>query len=211
MDKMNNEALWKTTYGLYVLTTRLGEKDNGCIINVAQQVTDNPLQFIITVNKKNLTHGMICASKQFNLNLLTEQAPMKIFEHFGFQSGADVDKFAHCEVKMRASNGVLYIPKYTNAYISAEVVNTLDLGTHSLFVARVTEAVRLNDDPSLTYAYYRENIKPKPQMPESNGNGKTIWVCQTCGYVYEGEEIPADFICPWCKHAANDFIKIEKQ
>lgn len=211
MDKINNEALWKTTYGLYVLTTRLGEKDNGCIINVAQQVTDNPLQFIIAVNKKNLTHGMICASKKFNLNLLTEQTPMKVFEHFGFQSGADVDKFAHCEMKMRAGNGVLYIPKYTNAYISCEVQNIEDLGTHSLFVGRVTEAVKLSDAPSLTYAYYRENIKPRPQMTENNGNGKTVWTCQICGYEYEGDEIPSDFICPWCKHAANDFIKIEKQ
>lgn len=211
MDKLNNDALWKTTYGLYVLTAREGEKDNGCIINVAQQVTDNPLQFIVTVNKQNYTHDMICHTKMFNINLLTEQAPMKVFEHFGFQSGADTDKFAHCEVRMRANNGILYIPRYTNAYISAEVVNIVDLGTHSLFVAQVTEAVKLSDDPSLTYAYYHENIKPKPQLPESKGNGKTVWVCQTCGYVYEGEELPTDIICPWCKHAANDFVKIEKQ
>ena len=211
MDKMSKEGLFKLTYGLYVLTARSGEKDNGCIINVASQVTDNPLQIFISVNKQNLTHDMIAETGLFNLCILTEQTPMKVFEHFGFQSGRDVNKFANCEVELRAGNGLLYLPKYTNAYLSGKVVNRIDAGTHTLFLAEVTESVHLSDDPSLTYAWYHENIKPKPAMPSAQGEGKTRWVCQTCGYVYEGDEMPDDFVCPWCKHGKADFVKIENQ
>ncbi len=150
MDKLSKEGLFRLTYGLYVLTARSGGKDNGCIINVASQVTDNPLQIIVSVNKQNMTHDMIAESGQFNLSILTEQAPMKVFEHFGFQSGRDVDKFANCEVEMRSDNGLLYIPKYTNAFLSGKVVDRMDTGTHTLFLAEVTESVHLSDDPSLT-------------------------------------------------------------
>lgn len=210
MDTLNHEAMTQLGYGLYVLTAREGEKDNGCIINVAQQVTDTPLQILITVNKQNYTHDMIVNTGIFNVSLLTEHAPMKVFEHFGFQSGREVNKFAHCEVEMRSSNGLLYIPKYTNAYISGKVNQMVDLGTHTLFIAEVTEAVKLSSDPSLTYTYYHNNIKPKPAAPATQGEGgATRWVCQTCGYVYEGDEVPDEFVCPWCKHGKSDFVKIE--
>lgn len=212
MEKSNQEAMTKLSYGLYVLTAREGEKDNGCIINVAQQVTDSPLQIVITVNKKNYTHDMIVNTGLFNVSMLTEQTPMAVFEHFGFQSGRDVNKFAQCEVSMRASNGIRYLPRYTNAYISGKVKQMVDLGTHTMFIAEVTEAAKLSDDPSLTYSYYHQHIKPKPATPapSEKESGKTRWVCQTCGYVYEGDTLPDDFVCPWCKHGKSDFVKIEK-
>lgn len=208
MNKINNKVLQNISYGLYVLTAREGNKDNGCIINVASQVTDSPLQILITVNKQNFTHDMIKNTRIFNLNILTENTPMFVFENFGFQSGKDVDKFAKCEVPQRSENGILYIPRYTNGYISGRVVNTVDLNTHTLFVAEVTESVQLSEDNSLTYAYYHEHIKPKPNIAkgqETKGEGK--WVCKICGYVYEGSEMPEDYICPWCKHGKSDFDK----
>lgn len=208
MNTLNTTALFKLGYGLYVLTAREGEKDNGCIVNVVQQVTDTPLQVVATVNKQNYTHGMIVRSGKFNVSMLTEHAPFKVFEHFGFQSGADIDKFAHCDMQMRSSNGLLYIPRYTNAYLSTQVLQQIDLGTHTLFLAEVTESVLLNNDPSLTYTYYQQHIKPQPQPVAQQGEGSARWVCQTCGYVYEGDEIPPDFICPWCKHGAADFVKM---
>lgn len=196
-------------YVLYVLTARCGGKDNGCIINVVAQLTDNPLQMMISVNKANLTHGMIMGTGRFNVSLLTEETPMKVISHFGFQSGRNVDKFENCEVEKRASNGILYVPKYTNAYISGKVVSTTDLGTHTLFVAEITEAVKLSDAPSLTYAYYQKNIKPSVSANAANDEIKvTKWVCKVCGYVYEGENIPDDFVCPWCKHGKSDFEQI---
>ena len=209
MNTLNQNALFKLTYGLYVLTAREGEKDNGCIINVAPQLTDTPPAMLVSVNKQNYTHGMIARTGLFNLSLLTEHTPMKVIEHFGFQSGRDMNKFENCETEMRASNGLLYVPRYTNAYISGKVSQTVDLGTHTLFIAQVTEAVLLSGDPSLTYDYYHRHIKPQPQaMATPAGDSKTRWVCQTCGYVYEGDELPDDFVCPWCKHGKADFVKI---
>jgi len=209
MNTHNQNALFKLTYGLYVLTAREGDKDNGCIINVAPQLTDTPPQMLVSVNKQNYTHGMIARTGLFNLSLLTEHTPMSVIQHFGFQSGKDVDKFADCEVEMRAGNGLLYVPRYTNAYLSGKVSQTVDLGTHTLFIAEITESVLLNNDPSLTYDYYHRNIKPKPAAPAASGEGKTRWVCQTCGYVYEGDDMPDDFICPWCKHGKSDFVKMD--
>lgn len=206
MEKLNNEALFKISYGLFVLTAREGEKDNGCIINVCQMVTDNPKQVMICVNKKNLTHDMILRTGRFNVSVLTQHAPFKVFEHFGFQSGHDTDKFAHCEVTLRADNGIRYLPRFANAYLSGVINHAVDLGTHTLFIANVDEAATLNSDPSLTYEYYQQHIKPQPVIP-TEGDGKGKWVCQTCGYVYEGDEMPDDFICPWCKHGKSDFIK----
>ena len=194
-------VLNKISYGLLVLTAREGEKDNGCIINTLQQVSDHPMQITIAVNKLNYTHGMILRTRRFNASLLTEKAPFKVFEHFGMQSGREVNKFAECEGEHRAQNGVLYIPKFTNGFISGVVTQSVDLGTHTLFVANVAEAQELSSDPSLTYAYYHEHIKPKPAATKG-------WRCKICGYVYEGEELPADFICPWCKHGIADFEKI---
>lgn len=203
---MDTQVLRNLSYGLFVLTTKIGIKDNGCIINVASQVTDNPVRIVIAVNKGNLTHDLVLSSGVFNLNILTEETPMKVFEHFGFQSGRDVNKFADCEVTMRSDNGLLYLPKYSNSYISGKVVETVDMGTHTLFVAEVTEAVKLSDAKSLTYTYYHEHIKPKPTVTT---DGTTKWVCQICGYEYEGAEVPDDFICPWCSHGKADFVKVE--
>lgn len=208
MNKNNNKVLEDISYGLYVLTTRDEEKDNGCIINVAAQVTDNPLQILITVNKHNYTHDIITKTREFNLNILTEKTPMLVFENFGFQSGKDVDKFAKCEVQLRSTNGILYLPRYSNGYISGKVTNMVDLNTHTLFIAEVTESVKLSEDKSLTYTYYHDHIKPKPQIKGNPGNPEEgIWVCKTCGYIYEGKEVPEDYICPWCKHGKNDFYK----
>ena len=202
MDKLSKEGLFRLTYGLYVLTARSGGKDNGCIINVASQVTDNPLQIIVSVNKQNMTHDMIAESGQFNLSILTEQAPMKVFEHFGFQSGRDVDKFADVEWTERTKNGIRYIPQYTNAVLSCEVVSSEDLETQVLYVANVVEAKVLSSAPSCTYAYYHAHIKPKKNpAPEP----KECWICRVCGFVYEGAEMPDDFVCPLCKHSKEEF------
>ncbi len=210
MEKLSNDAITKIGYGLYVLIAREGEKDNGCIVNVVAQLTSSPMQMMISVNKQNLTHDMILRTGRFNVCCLTEHTPMKVFEHFGFQSGRDVNKFEGCDVEMRSSNGLLYLPKYTNAYLSGQMNYAKDLGTHTLFIADITEAVHLSDDPSLTYAYYQQHIKPKPvAAAQPSSDGKKKWVCEVCGYVYEGDELPADFICPWCKHPASDFKLVE--
>ena len=210
MDKLSNDAITKIGYGLYVLIAREGNKDNGCICNVVAQLTSSPMQMIICVNKKNLTHDMVLRTGRFNVCCLTEHTPMKVIQHFGFQSGRDVDKFESCDVEMRSTNGLLYLPKYVNAYLSGRLNYAKDLGTHTLFIADITEAVHLSDDPSLTYAYYQEHIKPKPvAAAQTSEGGKKKWVCEVCGYVYEGDELPADFICPWCKHPASDFKLVE--
>ena len=200
------KALFKLSYGLFVLTAREGTKDNGCIINTAVQVTSSPCRISITVNKQNYTHDMIQRTDAFNLSVLTEETPMKVFEHFGFQSGKTVNKFADCETENRTGNGILYIPKYTNAVISCAVVGSVDCGTHTMFIADVTETKILSDVPSVTYQYYFDHIKPKPAAKPEVKKG---YVCKICGYVYEGEELPADFICPLCKHGAEDFEPIQ--
>ena len=205
---IDNKAIFNISYGLFVLVARQGEKDNACIINVAQQVTSDPLQLMICVNKQNLTHDMILRTLKFNLCPLSEEATMKPFQHFGFQSGHDVNKFAECETELRTENGLLYLPKFINSVISCVVTKSIDLGTHTLFIARVMETKVLTDSPSITYAYYQQHIKPKPEAPKTEG-GKKKWVCEVCGYVYEGDELPADFICPWCKHPASDFKLVE--
>lgn len=205
---MDNNALHKIGYGLYVLIAEHGGKDNACIINVAQQVTSNPLQLMICVNKQNLTHDMILRTAKFNLCPLSEEATMKPFEHFGFQSGRDVNKFEHCEVELRSENGLLYLPKYINACFQCVVTKSIDLGTHTMFIAMVMDAKVLSNSPSITYAYYQQHIKPKPE-PSTTAGEKKRWVCEVCGYVYEGDELPDDFICPLCKHGKSDFKLIE--
>ena len=210
MDKLSNDAITKIGYGLYVLIAREGEKDNGCIVNVVSQLTSSPMQMMISVNKQNLTHDMILRTGRFNVCCLTEHTPMKVFQHFGFQSGRDVNKFEGCDVEMRSSNGLLYLPKYTNAYLSGQMNYAKDLGTHTLFIADITEAVHLSDDSSLTYAYYQQHITPKPvAAAQTSAGGKKKWVCEVCGYVYEGDSLPDDFICRWCKHPASDFKPVE--
>lgn len=203
-------VLHSIAYGLYVLVARQGDKDNACIINVAQQVTSDPLQLMICVNKQNLTHDMILRTLKFNLCPLSEEATLKPFQHFGFQSGRNVDKFAGCEQELRTNNGLLYLPRFINAVLSCVVVKSIDLGTHTMFIARVMDTLGLSTSPTVTYDYYQQHIKPsaKPDNTPNNG-GKKRWVCEVCGYVYEGDELPDDFICPWCKHGKNDFKPVE--
>lgn len=201
---MDNKVLFNIGYGLYVLTANEGEKDNGCIINTVMQVTSDPLQIAIAVNKKNYTNEMIQRTKKFNVSILSESAKFELFEHFGFHSGRDTDKFADFFDTKRSPNGVLYITQNTNSYMSAYVKQEIDLGTHTLFIAQLVAAEVLSDEPAVTYTYYQNNIKPKPQNTNKKG-----WRCKICGYIYEGENLPADFICPWCKHGAVDFEKIE--
>lgn len=200
---MNNNVLFNIGYGLYVLTANEGEKDNGCIINTVMQVTSDPLQIAIAVNKKNYTNEMIQRTKKFNVSILSESAKFEIFEHFGFHSGRDTDKFASFYDTKRSPNGVLYITQNTNSYMSAYVKQEIDLGTHTLFIAQLVAAEILSDEPTVTYAYYQKNIKPRPQPAAKKG-----WICKICGYIYEGENLPPDFICPICKHGAADFEKL---
>lgn len=209
---MNQKAIFKLTYGLFVLTGFSKGKHNGCIINTAAQVTSSPNRISIAVNKANLTHDIILETGLFNISVISEEATFKLFERFGFQTGRDVDKFEGMVGFKKASNGINYVTKGTNAYISAKVENTVDLGTHTMFIAEVTDMEVLSDTPSATYNYYQEYIKPKPQpkVETEASTGKTVWRCTVCGYEYEGEEIPEDFICPWCKHPASDFEKITK-
>jgi len=201
---MDKKAFYNISYGLFVLTAREGKKDNGCIINTLSQLTTSPNRISVTVNKTDYTHDMILRTGEFNVSLLTEETPFEVFRHFGFQSGRDTDKFVGDAAFMRAENGILYIPEFTNAYISAKVSQAIDLGTHTLFIADVTDAKALAKVPSMTYAYYQANVKPKPEAsPKVRG-----WRCRVCGYIYEGEELPPDFVCPVCKHGADDFEKI---
>lgn len=201
---IDQNALYALSYGLFVLTARRGEKDNGCIINTVTQVTDTPKRITIAVNKGNLTHDMIQETGLFNLSVLTTEAPFQVFEQFGFASGREVDKLQGTEVA-RGSNGVCYVPRFANAVIGGKVLSALDLGTHTLFLAEVTEAHVLRQVPSLTYAYYQAHVKPKPP---ALGPQKKGFVCKVCGYVYEGDALPPDFICPLCKHGAADFEPI---
>ena len=203
---MDKKAMYQLTYGLFVLAAKDGEKDNGCIINTAGQVTSTPNIISIAVNKDNFTHDMIMESGRFNISILSEKANFETFQHFGFQSGRTADKFDGYQACKRSDNGIYYITEGTNAYISASVEQTIDLGSHTMFIASVEDMEVLSSDPSATYAYYQDSIKPKPEKKASGG--KTAWRCTVCGYVYEGEELPSDFICPICKHPASDFEKV---
>ena len=200
-------AIQKFSYGLFVLTARSGDKDNGCIINTAAQLTSSPNRINIAVNKANFTHDMILNTGVFNISVLAEDTSFDTFKRFGFASGKDTDKFeGFLENTARSANGLLYVTAGTNAFMSAKVIEAHDYGSHTLFVAELTEAEVLRDEPSVTYAYYFEHIKPKPQPKiEEEKHG---YVCKICGYVYEGETLPPDFICPLCKHGAEDFEKI---
>lgn len=202
-NPIDNTALFSLSYGLYVLSARVGEKDNGCIINTALQVTDMPKQISVTVNKQNYTHDMILRTGRFDLSVLSQDADFKVFQQFGFRSGRDTaDKFDGTKTEARTENGIRYVPEVSNAVISGKVLQTVDCGTHTMFIAEVTEARKLSQTPSVTYTYYFEHIKPKPPVAEQEKKG---FVCKICGYVYEGEELPPDFICPLCKHGAEDF------
>ena len=204
----NRKAMYALSYGLFVLTTKDGGKDNGCIINTGMQVTTEPNRIVFTVNKSNHTHDMLMNGKTFTLSVISEDADFSLFQHFGFQSGRDVDKFAGYGDAVRGDNGIMGVTKGINAWISGQVISTTDLGTHTLFLADVTDGDVVSDAPSATYAYYQSNIKPKPEATAAP-SAKKRWVCKVCGYVYEGDELPADFVCPLCKHPASDFELME--
>ena len=207
---MDKKAMYKLSYGLFVLTARENEKDNGCIINTAIQAASDPNQLSICVNKANYTHDMIVRTGKFTVSVLSERADFELFRHFGFQSGRDVDKFADFTDCARGADSLFYITKGTNAYISVTVSKTVDLGSHTMFIGEITDMAVLSDVPSTTYEYYQSHIKPKPQAVGKTEEGQTVWRCRICGYEYVGEELPEDFICPICKHPASDFEKIMK-
>ncbi len=206
---VENGAFHKFSYGLFVLTAKDQNNHNGCIVNTAIQITDNPKCITIAVNKQNYTCGMILNSGKFNVSILSEKTPFSIFQRFGFASGRDTDKFVGFDIINESQNGLYYLTEYANAYLSCEVIYSRDCGSHALFVCSVSEAKVLSDEKSMTYAYYFENVKPKPQPKTSSGK---VWVCLVCGYTYdeqkEGvafENLPNDWACAWCKHPKSDF------
>ena len=205
---MDKKAMYKLSYGLFILTAREGEKDNGCVINTAIQAASTPNQISVCVNKANFTHDMIMRTGAFTVSVISQKAGFDLFKHFGFQSGKDVNKFADFKDCKRGENGIFYITQGTNAFISIKVEKTEDLGSHTMFVGEITDMEVLSDDASATYEYYMNNIKPKPEAVGKTADGKTIWRCKICGYEYVGEELPDDFICPICKHPAADFEKV---
>lgn len=205
---MDEKAMYKLSYGLFVLTAKDEEKDNGCIINTAIQASSMPNQLSICVNKANLTHDMIVKTGKFTVSVISQDAGFDLFKRFGFQSGKDVDKFKNFEKCKRGENSIYYITEGTNAYISVNVSKTEDLGSHTMFIGEITDMEVLSETPSVTYDYYLKNIKPQPENVGTTTDGKTIWRCTICGYEYVGEELPEDFVCPLCKHPASDFEKI---
>ena len=195
-------ALFKIGYGLYVVTCNDGKKQNGQIVNTVSQIASNPERVAVSLNKANYTAEVVKKTGIMNVCTLNEQTPFQEFRHFGFQSGRNVDKFADYTHYDVATNGVAYLTKYANAFISLKVCDTVDMGSHWMFICDITESVVLNSVETMTYSFYQKNVKPKPEA-EKKG-----WVCDICGYVYEGEVLPEDFICPLCKHPASDFSKL---
>jgi len=204
---IDSKTMFKLSYGLFVLTAKDGNKDNGCIINTVTQITGKPMIISIAVNNANFTRDMILNTKEFNVSILTEGAPFSIYNRFGFQSGENVNKFAGYNNCRRSSNGILYLTENTNGVISAKVVETIDYGTHTLFIAEVTQAFVCSDETSVTYQYYLQHVKPKPKQPKEKKNG---FICKICSYIYEGDVLPDDYICPLCKHGADDFEPLPK-
>jgi len=196
------KALFNIGYGLYVVTSNDGKKDNGAIVNTVMQITDNPNRLAVCINKKNFTYEIVKNSGKLNVNVLDESAPFSVFQNFGFKSGRDSDKFKGFD-SFRAENGLLVLTDHINSFISLEVENYVDVDTHGMFICKVTDARTLYYTPTMTYSYYHKNVKPKP-----NSDVKKGYRCKICGYVYEGEPLPDDFICPLCKHGAQDFEKI---
>ena len=202
-DKNDLTALFKIGYGLYVVTSNDGKKDNGLIVNTVTQVTNTPNRIAVTINKDNYSHHVIKQTGKMNINCLTVDAPFSVFEKFGFISGRNTDKFKGDEV-LRSGNGIVFLPRYINSFMSLKVEQYVDLDTHGMFICTVTEARVLSDRETMTYNYYQANVKPKPKT-----KGKKGYVCKICGYVYEGDKLPDDFICPLCKHPASDFEEIK--
>lgn len=208
---MDKKAMYKLSYGLFVLTAKEDSKDNGCIINTAIQAASEPNQLSICVNKLNYTHDMIKRTGAFTVSVISQNASFDLFKQFGFQTGREVDKFADFSSYTRGANGIYYITEGTNAYISVKVTKSEDLGSHTMFIGEITDMEVLSEVPSVTYEYYLNNIKPKPQAVDITEEGQTVWRCTICGYEYVGEELPEDFVCPLCKHPASDFEKIVKK
>lgn len=205
MSNIDNTAFFKISYGLYAVTVNDGVKDNALIVNTVTQVASNPLTVSVSVSKANYSCGVIQNTKKMNVNCLTVKAPFSLFEQLGFKSGREVDKLKNIPV-IRSENGLAVLTEFVNAFLSLTVIQEIDLGSHILFVCSVDEARVLNDDESVTYTYYHKSIKPKPSAQPQATKG---YICRICGYIYEGDVLPEDFVCPLCKHGAEDFEPIE--
>ena len=202
--KQDKTALFKASYGLYLLSANNNGQDNACIINTFLQITSNePCICVISVNKQNFTTDMILGSQKFNLSMLTVETPFEVLKHFGYQSGRNVHKFEDFTNFARSTNGLVYLTRFANAFLSFDVLEVIDFGSHIVIKALLTESETLNDQDSMTYHFYQQNVKPKPQSNEKQG-----YRCTICGYEYEGATLPPDFICPLCKHGATDFVKM---
>ena len=202
-NKNDLTALFNIGYGLYVITSNDGKKDNGLIVNTVTQVTNTPNRIAVTINKDNYSHHIIKQTGIMNINCLSEDAPFSVFEKFGFQSGRNIDKFADCE-PLRSDNGLVFLPRHINSFMSLNVEQYVDLDTHGMFICSVSEARVISDKATMTYTYYQNNVKPQPKT-----EGKKGFVCKICGYIYEGDTLPEDIICPLCKHGAADFEEIK--
>ena len=200
-NKNDLKALFNIGYGLYVVTSNDGKKDNGLIVNTVTQLTSSPNRVAVCINKQNYSHHVIKQTGIMNVNCLSTEAPFSVFENFGFQSGRNVDKFVDYE-KLHSDNGLVFLNKYINSFMSLKVEDYIDLDTHGMFICSITEARVVSDKETMTYTYYQNNVKPKPQT-----EGKKGWVCKVCGYIHEGD-LPEDFICPLCKHGVADFEPI---
>ena len=203
MEKIDNSALFNIGYGLYVVTSNDSKKDNGLILNSIMQVTNTPNRIAVTINKQTYSHDIIKKTGIMNINCLSEEAPFSVFENFGFKSGRDTDKFEGTEI-LRSENGLAILPKYINSFISLKTEQYIDLNTHGMFICSLTESRVLSEKETMTYTYYQKNVKPKPEVKSKKG-----FVCKICGYVYEGDTLPPDFVCPLCLHSAEDLEPIE--
>lgn len=203
MPTVDNNALFKISYGLFVVTSNDGNRDNGLIVNTVTQVTNTPNRIAVTINKQNYSHDVIKETGIMNVNCLSTDAPFSVFENFGFKSGRDTNKFENIN-PVRSANGLAVLPEYINAFISLKVESYVDIDTHGMFICTVTEATTLSNALAMTYTYYQEEVKPKPAPAKKKG-----YVCKICGYVYEGDPLPEDFVCPWCKHGAEDFEELK--
>lgn len=203
MGKIDNSALFNIGYGLYVVTSKKGGKDNGLILNSVMQITNTPNRIAVTINKQTYSHDIIKETGVMNINCLSENAPFSVFENFGFKSGRDADKFLDVEFT-RSENGLAVLKDNINSFISLKVENYIDVDTHGIFICTITESEIVSETNTMSYTYYYENVKPKPEIKSAKG-----FVCKICGYVYEGDTLPSDFVCPLCLHGADDFEPIE--
>ena len=204
-NKIDPTSLFNIGYGLYVVTSNDGNRDNGLIVNAVMQVTNTPNRVAVAINKQNYSHDTIKKTGIMNVNCLSTEAPFEVFKTFGFASGKDTDKFAGKTVS-RSENGLVYLDQYINSYISLKVESYIDLDTHGMFICSVTEAATVSTAETMTYTYYHKNVKPKPEATTEKKKG---YRCKICGYVYEGDPLPDDFVCPWCKHGAEDFEPLD--